>query len=263
MRTWFKTALVVLVIQVAPPVSAAIDFESIAELTPGEQYRQLSLLLLVAGGTEQGLLDLLRPIEEQNDANASPAKSGPGLTLDDYVTPLTRIVDQETMLAGAAAMFHFARENNPEIQSRLNAITRVNPILVSMIDINEIAADAIIIRNSIADSMEYSELIDNPGLQTRVRAFRAQTVYLRNMMEYNRFQEELARITDDAIVDLGGRLDAYQRMFEDEIDVGMIERRVESAEIMNAQTGGRFDEQANMRTSELLMMLIMMESQVR
>ena len=40
-------------------------------------------------------------------------------------------------------------------------------------------------------------------------------------------------------------------------------RRVESAEIMNRQTGDRYEEQANMRNTELLMMLILMESQVR
>jgi hypothetical protein len=82
------------------------------------------------------------------------------------------------------------------------------------------------------------------------------------MMEYNIFQEELARITDRAIVDLGGRLDAYQRMFDDEIDPELVQRRVDSAEIMNALTGTNFDEQARMRTNEILMMLILMESQV-
>ncbi len=81
-------------------------------------------------------------------------------------------------------------------------------------------------------------------------------------MEYNIFQEELAEITNQAIVDLGGRLDAYQRMFDDDVDPDMIKRRVESAEIMNQQTGYRYEDQAMMRNTELLMMLILMESQV-
>jgi len=119
------------------------------------------------------------------------------------------------------------------------------------------------IRTAIADSIEYSKLGDDPEAEARLQAFRAQTVYLRNMMEYNIFQEELAELTNEAIIDMGGRLDAYQRMFDDEIDQEMIQRRIESAEIMNAQTGTRFDEQAVMRTNELLMMLILMESQVR
>ena len=90
-----------------------------------------------------------------------------------------------------------------------------------------------------------------------------QTVYLRNMMEYNIFQQELAVITNQAILDLGGRLDAYQRMFDDDVDPDLVNRRIESAEIMNAQTGNRYEEQAKMRNTELLMMLILMESQVR
>ena len=65
------------------------------------------------------------------------------------------------------------------------------------------------------------------------------------------------------IIDLGGRLDAYERMFQEEIDPELLQRRIESAEVMNAQTGEHFDEQAMLRTNELLMMLILMESQVR
>lgn len=95
----------------------------------------------------------------------------------------------------------------------------------------------------------------------QVQAFREQTVHLRNMMEYNQFEAELAQITEEAIVDLGGRLDAYQRMFDDEVDPELISRRVESAEIMNRQTGNRFEEQAMQHNAELLMMLILMESQ--
>ena len=82
-------------------------------------------------------------------------------------------------------------------------------------------------------------------------------------MEYNIFQEELAQITNQAILDLGGRLDAYQRMFNEDLDTDLIKRRVESAEIMNEQTGSRYEDQAMMRNTELLMMLILMESQVR
>ena len=81
-------------------------------------------------------------------------------------------------------------------------------------------------------------------------------------MEFNEFQDELNAITDEAIVDLGGRLDAYQRMFSENIDADLVRRRVESAQIMNQQTGKRFDDQAMANNAELLMMLILMESQV-
>jgi len=238
---------------------ASFDYDAITRLPPGEQYRQLSLLLLVSGGVEPELQALLQPLVEQN----AGAESSFTLKLDDYGTPLARIVDQETMLAGVADMFQYAQQNSTKIQARLTEIAGQNPILVSMVDANEIAEDAIIIRNAIADSLEYSGLGEEAELKERVAAFRIQTVFLRNMMEYNIFQEELAQITNEAITDLGGRLDAYERMFQEEIDPELLQRRIESAEVMNAQTGEHFDEQAMMRTNELLMMLILMESQVK
>ena len=149
-----------------------------------------------------------------------------------------------------------------EIQLELTAISQTNPILISMVDVNEIAEDAIIIRNAIADAIEYSQVSDHSQTVEEVQDFRNQTVHLRNMMEFNIFQEKLAGITDRAIIDLGGRLDAYQRMFDDEIDEEMVQRRVDSAEIMNVISGTNFDDQARMRTNEILMMLILMESQV-
>jgi hypothetical protein len=239
--------------------AAAMDFESIEELPPGEQYRQLSLLMLVTSGSDPALQQMLQPFAERQAAAGAPEES---LALDDYVTPLVRIVDQEILLASAARLFSFARRNNAEIQQRLTGLARSHPILISMLDVNEMTADAIIIRNAIADSIEYSDIMDGAA-EARLQDFRGQTVYLRNMMEYNQFQEELAVITNEAIIDLGGRLDAYQRMFNDEVDADLIKRRVDSAEIMNRQTGSRYEEQAMARNAELLMMLILMESQVR
>ena len=252
--------LLAVILAASPGAMAAFDFESLEPLTPGEQYRQLSLLSLMAGGVSPDMLELLQPVVERQPA------AGLGQTelkLDDYVTPLARIVDQDWLLAGAAQLFQFARDNSEEIQARMTQAARDHPILISMVDVNELAADAIIIRNAIADAIEYSDLMENPDGARRVEAFRARTIYLRNMMEYNQFQEELAVITEEAIVDLGGRLDAYQRMFTDDVDPELIQRRVESAEIMNEQTGDRFEDQALMRNSELLMMLILMESQVQ
>jgi hypothetical protein len=249
----------------APGLRAEVSFESLAQSPPGEQYRQLSLLSLAASGAGPELLALLEP-----HAAHQPAPGGLELQLDDYVAPLARIVDQEILLAGAARMFRFARANGEEIQSRMTQIAREHPILISMVDVNEIAADAIIIRNSIADSLEYSlqdgaaDSADAARVEqdlAQVQAFREQTVHLRNMMEYNQFEAELAQITEEAIVDLGGRLDAYQRMFDDEVDPELISRRVESAQIMNRQTGDRYQEQAMQHNAELLMMLILMESQ--
>jgi hypothetical protein len=255
-----RTLLTAALVLSTATAMANLDFDAIRGLPPGERYTQLSLLLLISGGTEPELVELLSTLSGEG---GNPAAAAPGLRLDDYQTPLARIVDQETMLAGAARLIRFAQMHDAEIKAEMEAIGQANPILISMIDVNEIAADAIIIRNAIADGIEYSDVADVPGTASQLRHFRAQTIYLRNMMEYNIFQEELARITDDAIVDLGGRLDAYQRMFDEDVDANMIRQRIESAEIMNAQAAGRFDENARMRTSEILMMLILMESQVR
>ena len=256
MKKYVQKLLISLLLAVAMPtaVPATFDFDTIEGLTPGEQYRQLSLLMLVSGGIDPALVTMLQPVVDTGESN---------LELDDFVTPLVRIVDQETLLASAAQMFRFARENSAVIQARMTSIVQANPILISMVDVNEIAADAIIIRNSIADSIEYSDAIDDRDATALLKAFRAQTVYLRNMMEYNIFQEELAGITNQAILDLGGRLDAYQRMFDDDVDPDSIKRRIESAEIMNEQTGSRYEDQAMMRNSELLMMLILMETRAQ
>jgi len=245
---------------ISPSAFASFQMESIEGLAPGEQYRQLSLLMLISGGVDPGLVDMLQPLAQSHPEVLEAGRSN--LALDDFSTPLARIVDQDVLLANAAQMFRYARENSTEIQARMTQIVQANPILISMVDVNEIAADAIIIRSAIADSIEYSNAIDAPDSAEQLQAFRGQTVYLRNMMEYNIFQEELAEITNQAILDLGGRLDAYQRMFDDDVDPDLIKRRVESAEIMNQQTGDRYEDQANMRNTELLMMLILMESQV-
>jgi hypothetical protein len=257
----FSLALVLLAAMPSQGL-AAFGFATLEPLAPGDQYRQLSLLSLVAGGIDPALLEGLQPLLDAQAERAAAGEPVVELALDDYVKPLARIIDQDILLANAAQLFEFARANGPEIQARMTQIARDNPILISMVDVNEIAADAIIIRNAIADGIEYSMLFDQPGMTGQVQALREQTVYLRNMMEFNEFQEELAQITEEAIIDLGGRLDAYQRMFDDEVDPELIKRRVESAQIMNQQTENRFQEQAMQNNSELLMMLILLESQV-
>ena len=258
MRRFFAV-FAALLIAWPPAAAAALDFESIGEKPPGEQYRQLSLLMLITGGTDPAMLELLQPVIDLQASGEAPEMA---LELDDYVTPLIRIVDREILLGGAAELFRFAHENGEAVQARMTEIATQYPILVSMVDVNELAADAIVIRDAIADTIEYTPSIDADEAAERLAAFRRQTVYLRNMMEYNQFQEELNEITNQSIVDLGGRLDAYQRMFEEEVDDDLIRRRVESAQIMSSQTEERFRGEAMLRNAELIMMLILLESQV-
>ena len=265
MKNLLKTGLMVIGLLAAGPsvATAILNPEPIADLPPGERFRQLSLLLLVSGGVEPALLELIHFEVKNDDDNAEAGSAGFTLQLDDFQTPLARIVDQETMLASAGQMFTYSRDNRQEIQLELAELTQANPILISMVDVNEIAEDAIIIRNAIADAIEYSDAAQQSRNLVQLKVFRNQTVHLRNMMEFNIFQENLARITDQAIIDLGGRLDAYQRMFDDEIDSELVQRRVDSAQIMNALKGTDIDDVARLRNHEILMMLILMESQVQ
>ncbi|MDX1381637.1 MAG: hypothetical protein R3233_10975, partial [Xanthomonadales bacterium] len=142
-RSFIVAALLALGAALSPAARAAFSFETLQQLPPGEQYRQLSLLSLVAGGADPALLTAF--------AGSQSPQMGPGaeLQLDDFAKPLARIVDQELLLAGAAGAFRFARENAQAIQDRMTAIARANPVLISLVDVNEIAADAIIIRTAI------------------------------------------------------------------------------------------------------------------
>ena len=87
--------------------------ESIVELPPGEKYRQLSLLLLVAGGVEPGLLELIHVTDENGKHETGSGSASFTLQLDDFQTPIARIVDQEAMLASAAQIFIYSRDSKP------------------------------------------------------------------------------------------------------------------------------------------------------
>ena len=104
MKTWLKSGLVTIFIFscVAPAAQAKFDYESINQLPPGERYRQLSLLLLISGGTNAELLEMIKPLSESDGENAGAGDVS--LRLEDYGTPLARIVDQETMLASLVAV---------------------------------------------------------------------------------------------------------------------------------------------------------------
>ena len=79
---------------VAPAIGlAAFDFDDIEDLTPGEQYRQLSLLMLVSGGIDPALLRVLQPIVDSNPGVMKPGRSN--LELDDFVTPLVLVAAKQ------------------------------------------------------------------------------------------------------------------------------------------------------------------------
>ncbi|HET6565919.1 MAG TPA: hypothetical protein VFG52_10940 [Xanthomonadales bacterium] len=243
-------------------------FGAISQLPPGEQYRQLSLLLLLANGADSGLLDYLAT-ESASDMDKLGDQAE---ALQQYPTPLARIADPDSMLQGAGQMMRFAQQNRAAIEQELARIQESWPVLVSMIDMNAVREDAIIIRSAVADSLQYHQpgtvagpgagtvagTVDgSPGLsEDSLLAYRSETLHQRNTMEYLLFQGELDGITDAAIDELSYKLDAYQRMADDEMDPELLKERIEAADDMNEETRKRYREQAYIRASTLYLMLI-------
>jgi hypothetical protein len=251
MIRWLKSLLATfLVVTCVSNISASTKIEEIRGLPPGEQYRQLSLILLISGGADPALLESLTPQETSGQTDFSP---------DDYKTPLIRIVDQESMLSGAAFLLRFARDSHDEILARLAAINSDNPVLISMVDMRTITEDAIIIRNAIADAIGYSSLVEDEGVAVHLQNFRTQTIRIRNVMEFELFDEELERLTDEAILSVGGKMDAYRRMFEEEVDTKAFDRQFDAAAYIYNRTE-KFDEKAGKLTEEIMKNVILSQS---
>lgn len=259
-RRWFPTLL----LAASAGVSASTNFAAIADLPTAEQYRQLSLMLLISGGADPVLVEslvALAPGGQNPQLSAPDEVTAPGFSPDRYQTPLARIVDQQTMLSSAAFLFRFTRESGEEITRKLESINAANPVLVSTLDMRQVTEDAIIIRNAIADSIAYSELAGVAGNAERLEDYRTRTLYLRNMMEFDVYSEELDRLTDEAIRSVGGKLDAYQRMFDEEVDSKQFDRQFDAAESLYKRTE-KFDERAGKLTEEIMKQVILLESQV-
>jgi hypothetical protein len=252
LRPWILVS--VFLLGAVSTVNASNKLEEISNLPPGEQYRQLSLILLISGGADKVLLDAIAPPmttdEGRAESNFSP---------DDYKTPLIRIVDQDSMLTGAAFLLRFAQESEAEIQTSLATINANNPVLISMVDINDITEDAIIIRNAIADAIGYSELANTEEIMVHLQHYRTQTIRIRNIMEYELFDEELDRLTYEAIQSVGGKLDAYQRMFDEEVESKSLDRQFDAAQYIFNRTE-KFDEKAGILTEEIMKNVVLTQS---
>ncbi len=256
MNHWLKAGMLaaLLLLPGATNVWATTNIEDINDLPPGEQYRQLSLILLISGGADPGLMEALAPADADGQGRASSK-----LSPDDYKTPLIRIVDQESMLSGAAFLLRFAQETNTDIQASLANINANNPVLISMVDMNAITEDAIIIRNAIADAISYSSLADDEQVALHLQNYRTQTIRIRNIMEFELFDEELERLTDEAILSVGGKLDAYQRMFDEEVDSKNLDRQFDAAKYIFNRTE-KFDEKAGVLTEQIMKNVILSQS---
>lgn len=256
MNYWLRLTLLTTLLLFAgfDDVSANTSLEDINDLPPGERYRQLSLIVLISGGANPALVEALLPRDTIDQRSTTS-----NLTPDDYKTPLIRIVDQESMLSGAAFLLRFAQQSSDEIQTSLAEINTNNPVLISMVDMNTITEDAIIIRNAIADAISYSTIVDDEQVAVYLQSYRTQTIRLRNIMEYELFDEELDRLTQEAILSVGGKLDAYQRMFDEEVNSKDLDRQFDAAKYIFNRTE-KFDEKAGILTEEIMKNVILTQS---
>ena len=142
---------------------------------------------------------------------------------------------------------------------RLTAINEDNPILISMVDLDDITEDAIIIRNAIADAIGYSSLVNDATVAAQLEIYRSKTIRIRNVMEYEQFDQELDRLTQQAILSVGGKLDAYQRMFDEEVDSKEFDRQFDAADYIFNRTD-KFNEKAGKLTEDIMKNVILQQS---
>ena len=257
MTAWFRLLVVsFLLFGFALPVYAANEnefsgFEAIAQLPPGEQFRQLSLMLLMAGKAGPEFISLLATESDSGLSQTQANQASGEIMPDDYRTPLVRIVDQESMVDSAVKLFEFVHNNLGAITENLQAIKTDHPVLISMVNTNEIMEDAIIIRNAVADSVLYLDYAEAERTATLLGEYRVHTVFLRNQVEYAEFYQELEKITDAAVNSVGGRMDAYQRMFDEEFESDSVERFMEATEFSHEKRV-KLDRRAAELTEEIL-----------
>ncbi len=226
-------------------------FSAIAPLPPGEQFRQLSLMLLMTARAGPEFTQLLATELDSLPSWAIPDRPSGGIMPDDYRTPLVRIVDQESMVDGAVHLFEFVQQNLGSITDLLQAIKVGNPVLISLVDTNALMEDAVIIRNAIADSVVYLDHGESGRMGELLAEYRVHTVFLRNQVEYAEFYEQLIKITNEAVNSVGGKMDAYQRMFDEEFETASVKRFLEASEF-NREKRARFDRRAAQLTEEIL-----------
>ena len=262
-RTWFGV-LVLWMLLLSPVSAVELDLQAVDALPPDEQHRQLSLMLLVSAGVDESLMAIieqrLSPVTSPSDDEVVGQAPGESRTFDAerYTSPLARIVDQASLLAGAEQLFRVTLDHQSPIRERLDRLESNAPGLASPEVLADLTEDTILIRQAISDSLRAVDPTDPTGEPEQ--RYRAQTVVLRNTLEYTQFKAELDVLTGQAIASVGGRLDAYQRMFDVETNTGVLDRRIRSAELIYLPEG-QFDPRAGELTEEMLRNMVLSESQ--
>jgi len=208
-----------------------MDLGDLNALSAGEKYRQLNLILMISEGVEAGFL--------QHLGLADPSESNlPQVRVDDFQTPLNRIADQKALVSNAAKLFRFALANEPEMVATLAELAAENPQEIAQVDLVLLAEDAIIIRTALSGSFDYLLDPGDPVEQGYLESYQQRTVYLRNVMEYWTFEQELAAITDEAMQETGGKMEAYQRFLEDQPELDSFKQHLQAVEHIYWQSRG-------------------------
>jgi len=223
-----RLVLTVLLQLVACNAWSEMPSGGLAELTPAEQYRQFNLVLMVAEGMDPAFLAALQS-SGQPQAEADAARF-PQIDVDDFQTPLNRIVDQEALIASAVTVIRFVQDNRKTILGAVDDLAKNQPAAVAEVNLVALAEDAIIVRAALAGALEYRGSGKDPADAAYLQAYQARTIYLRNVMEYWSFSEELSTMTEDAMDSTGGRMEAYQRLLEAEPSMDSFKEHLQAME---------------------------------
>jgi hypothetical protein len=96
--------------------------------------------------------------------------------------------------------------------------------------------------------------------QQQLLDYRARTLRIRNVMEYEAFEAELDRLTRDAIASVSGKQDAYQRMFDEEVDTKAFDRHFDAGNYIYNRSE-KFNVRAGKLTEEIMQSVILAEAQ--
>lgn len=232
------------------PALSSMSLAALDDLSAADKYRQLNLLLMVSEGIDAAFVaQLLPPPTAQASAQPEPL---PQLKVEDFQTPLNRIADQRAMITQAARLFRFTLANQANIMHAMEEIAAAEPEQIAQVDLIQLAEDAIIIRSALSGSIEYLAKQGDPAWAGYLQTYQNRTLYLRNVMEYWKFDQELVAITHDAMADTGGRMEAYQRMLEAEPNLLGFKQHLQAIEEIYKNTRPRKIKPRELESKELI-----------
>ena len=237
-RLWAAARAACCALALLPSAWGTGAMPGLDELPPAEKYRQLNLVLMVSEGIEPAFLNHLLAQPAGDSLDLPTTDEFPLIDVDAFQTQLNRIVDQAALIRNAARVFQFEQDNRAAIVQAMDEVVAAYPAAAASIDLIALAEDAIIVRTALSGSLEYLAGSGDAPLAGYVKTYQNRTLYLRNVMEFWEFNQELAALTDEAMDETGGRMAAYQRMLEDEPAMDSFEQHLQAVEHIYWQSRG-------------------------